>query len=785
MVGFLEMRALRGLTFKLVVGIVAGCGLIYGLIQLDQLRFARGILEAKIENEARNVTATTAERIEAVLLSVERAPRNVAGIVVGERPTREGLWNVLRSAVASDPNVFGAAMAFEPNAFAPGVDSFSPYCFREGADLACKDLGEGDYAYEGWDWYRLPRERQRPVWVEPYFDVGGGDVLMTTFSLPVIRQSGSSADFIGIATADVTLDWLQDYMAEIRVARTGYGFLVTGSGMILTHPDASLVLKRSLNDLAEERADPALKRVAERMASGQSGFEMAAEPTTGKPGFLGYRPLLSGWSLVVVFPERELREDVDALRNRMMAVGLVGGLGLAVVIGLVSRRITRPLGRLARATREVAAGRLDAELPTVSARDEVGQLTSSFRAMQSALQGFIEEVRRSAADQERLESELRIAREIQMSLAPRASQLTSERLRCDVFGLLEPARQVGGDLYDVLVRGREVCFAIGDVSDKGIPAALFMAVTNTIFKDAARELTQPDEILARVNRQLASEGGANMFVTLLCGALDPASGHLSIASGGHTPPVLVPSHGLPRLALEDVGTVVGVIEEIEFHRVELHLAPGDALILYTDGVTEAHDPDQQLFGEERLLASLSDARGADARTLAETVLQAVRHFSRGVPQFDDIAIVVIRRPPLDQGTRTLRLASDLSEIARADEWLELWCRETGIRGEPMEDLRLALEEIVANVVRHGYGEGQPGEIEIRVGLAGDTVRLEVRDHARPFNLLEAPGPDLEVPLDDRPSGGLGVHLVRRLMDRVDYAREEGENRLILERRRDR
>jgi sigma-B regulation protein RsbU (phosphoserine phosphatase) len=404
--------------------------------------------------------------------------------------------------------------------------------------------------------------------------------------------------------------------------------------------------------------------------------------------------------------------------------------------------------------------------------------------MQAALQGFIEEVRRTAADQERLESELRIAREIQMSLAPRASQLTSERLRCDVFGLLEPARQVGGDLYDVLVRGREICFAIGDVSDKGIPAALFMAVTNTIFKDAARELTHPEEILARINRQLAlSEGGANMFVTLLCGVLDPGSGRLSIASGGHTPPVLVPSHGPPRLVLEDVGTVVGVDEGIEFQRVELDLAPGDGLILYTDGVTEAHDAEQQLFGEDRLLASLSGAGGSDARSLAQTVLRAVRHFSRDAPQFDDIAIVAIRRPPLEEKARTLRLGSDLSEIARADEWLGLFCRETGVSGEPVEDLRLALEEVLANVVRHGYGEGQPGEIEVGIGLEGEMVRLEVRDRARPFNVLEAPAPDLEIPLDDRPSGGLGVHLVRRLMDRVDYAREEGENRLVLERRR--
>jgi sigma-B regulation protein RsbU (phosphoserine phosphatase) len=779
-----EIPALSGLTFKLVVGILAGCGAIYSAIQLDQLRAARAILERNVQDEARNVTATTAERIEAVLRSVERAPRNVAGIVARERPRRESLENVLRSAVTSDSNVFGAAMAFEPGAFVPGVRRFSPYCHRTATALVCKDLGEGTYDYERWDWYRLPRERRRPIWVEPYFDVGGGNVLMTTFSVPVVRQDKGSAAIIGIATADVALDWLQEYMAGIHVARTGYGFLVTASGKILTHPDASLVLTRSLGDLARERGDPALQRVAERMAQGQSGFDLAVEPTTGKPCFLGYRPLLTGWSLVVVFPERELREDVNALRNRMTAVGLAGGLALAVVIGLVSRRITRPLGRLARATREVAAGRLDAELPTVDSHDEVGQLTSSFREMQAALQIFIDEVRLSTAAQERLESELRIAREIQMSLVPRAAQLTSERLRCDVFGLLEPARQVGGDLYDILVRGQEICFAIGDVSDKGIPAALFMAVTNTLFKDAARELTHPDEILARVNRQLVAEGGPNMFVTLLCGVLDPGSGRVSIASGGHTSPVLVPGPGPPRLLLEDTGTVVGVVDEIEFRRVDLELAPGDSLILYTDGVTEAQNPEEALFGEARLLASLAERRGPDARAIAEDVLRAVRAFSRGAPQSDDIAILVIRRPSPRERARALRLTSERSEVGRADEWLRLYCRETGVAAEAEEDLRLALEEVLANVVSHGYGEGKAGEIEVRIALAGELVRLEIRDRAQPFNPLDAPPPDLAAPLDERPSGGLGVHLVRRLMDRVDYTREAGENRLVLERRRD-
>jgi sigma-B regulation protein RsbU (phosphoserine phosphatase) len=439
--------------------------------------------------------------------------------------------------------------------------------------------------------------------------------------------------------------------------------------------------------------------------------------------------------------------------------------------------------RLARATNEVAAGRLDAELPDIGSRDEVGQLNASFREMQLALQQHVEEVKRQAAASERLESELRIAREIQAALVPKAAELRSERLRCDVFGVVEPAQDVGGDLFDILPRGEsELCFAIGDVSGKGIPAALFMAVVSTTFKAAAREVEHPDEILARVNRELLAEGGANMFVTLLCGVLDTRSGRLSLASGGHTPPVLVTRSG-PRLLTHGAGTVLGVAAEIEFERVGLRLEPGDCLLLYTDGVTEAENGAEVFFGEERLLAALSGAGASDAAELAHRVLRAVHAFAAGAPPADDIAILALRHLPASAEPRVVRLRSDLTEVARADSWLQAICQELGVAPEPAHDLQLALEEVLANVVRHGYGEGTPGEIEVRALDAGDALRLEVRDRATRYCPLDEAAPPLERSLDERSAGGLGVHLVRQLMDRVDYTYEDGENRLVLERRR--
>jgi sigma-B regulation protein RsbU (phosphoserine phosphatase) len=697
------------------------------------------------------------------------------------RLERATLENLLRAMVGSSPGLFGAAAAFEPFAFDPRLARFAPYCHRQGQELPIKDLGEGSYGYLDWEWYRGPRESGRPRWSEPYFDEGGGNALMMTYSVPISRDGR----FVGVATADVALDWLQGFMTELGIEERGYALLVSRSGRLVTHPDRTLVLSRTLAELAAESKDPALRQVAVEMGAGLSGFVRVRDPVAGAPAWIDFGPLpLEGWSIAVVLRERELLSDAERLERRLATLGLGGAVALSILVVLLARTITRPLSSLARATREVAAGRLDAELPVVASRDEVGQLNASFREMQLALQQYVEEVKRQAADSERLDSELRIAREIQMALVPKGAELRLERLGCDVFGVLEPARDVGGDLFDLLLRREdELCFAIGDVSGKGIPGALYMAVANTVFKTAARELSHPDEILARVNRELLAEGGANMFVTMLCGVMDTRRGRLSLSCGGHTAPVLVPAQGPPRLLSECAGTVVGVDESIEFTRLDLQLLPGDCLLLYTDGVTEAEAPDETLFGEERLLAAVAGAAPAGAQELVQAVQRAVRGFARGAEPSDDVAILALRRLPQPDETRVLRLRSDLAELPRADEWLQAVGRELGVCAEAAHDLQLALEEVLANVVRHGYG-AEAGPIEVRATTAGDCLRLEVRDRAPRFNFLEQAPPALDNPLDERPAGGLGVYLVRRLMDRVEYAFEEGENRLVLERRRD-
>jgi sigma-B regulation protein RsbU (phosphoserine phosphatase) len=775
----------RSLAAKLAFALLGAALAVYLLILVDVQAWTRDMLREHIRRQGDAILEAAAARIEAQLLRVEETPRRLARSLAQGPPSRSALEQELCANVAVSPTVFGSAAAFEPEAFEPGLRGYSPYCYREAGALKVKDLAQEGYDYPTHDWYRLPRDRGEPLWSEPYFDEGGGGVLMATYSVPVRLAAGR---LLGIATADVALEWLQRLMSGIKAGPTGYAFLLSRSGGIVTHPDPRFAMKRGLAALAAERRDPGLVRLAQAIAAGRSGLERTQDLRTGATSFVVFRPLLaSGWNLAVVFPEAETMADVTALERRLRFTGLAGALLLATVVVLVARRITRPLVHLTRAAQDVAAGRLDTPLPERASRDEVGRLTASFAEMQNALSLYIEAVKESTAAEERLASELRVARQIQMSLLPRAEDLSSSRLGCEVFGLLEPARAVGGDFFDVVLRRPgEASFVIGDVSDKGIPAALFMAVTDIHFGAAARELRDPEAVLARVNDALVTENSANMFVTLVCGVLDTGSGSLALASGGHTRPLLVPAAGEPRFLEGDPGTVVGVVPGLTFQRHDLRLEAGDALVLYTDGVTEAHDPHGVLFGEERLLAHLSSQPHQDPGSLAEGVHDAVRAFAGSAPQFDDIAILVVRRSaaaPALAATSEDRLDLDgrTEELARGREWLQAWCASHGVDANAVQDLDLALDEVVANIIGHGYGPERRGGIGLRLALLGDVVRLEVSDRAPAFNPLEAGAPG---PRSAEANGGLGVHLVRQVMDRVVYTRENGKNRLVLERRRE-
>jgi phosphoserine phosphatase RsbU/P len=360
---------------------------------------------------------------------------------------------------------------------------------------------------------------------------------------------------------------------------------------------------------------------------------------------LHYAPVpSSGWSIGVIFPKNELTEDIIQLSKTVIFLGIAGILLLLIAVILNTSSITKQLRSLSQAAERIGTGNLDIELPSVQSGDEVGKLTAAFNYMKTSLGEYIAQLKETTAAKERIESELKIAHDIQMNLLPKTFPPFPDRPEIDIDAAIKPAREVGGDFYDFFLIDRDhLCFVIADVSDKGIPAALFMVITKTLLKAVAALGMNPGEILNAVNRELCKGNDATMFVTIFCSILNIRTGEIHCANAGHNPPLIVRTTGDVAFITARGDIVAGVLEDVRYQTERLFLQPGDFLFLYTDGVTEAVNEAHELFSEERLHKSLTAMSSRPVRDIIPGIVQEIERFSMGMQQqTDDITMMIVQ-----------------------------------------------------------------------------------------------------------------------------------------------
>jgi sigma-B regulation protein RsbU (phosphoserine phosphatase) len=524
----------RGIGLKLILLILTSVTLIFFLIFGYNYLFSRRIIIKNVEKNARNLAQATVNRIDMVLRSVEKVPKSLAYFLESSSYSGGDMIDLLHSVVENNPEIYGSTIAFEPYAYSRNSLCFAPYFYKCKGKIEFKYI---PYKYFYWDWYQIPKELNRPAWTEPYYDVGAGNIIMSTYSVPFYKTVLGKRQLMGVVTADISLSWLQEIIASIKIGQTGYGFLVSKNGTFVTHHDEHLIMNETIFSAAEARADAPLRKLGREMIRGRSGFVPFSSLITGKKCWMVYTPLSSsGWSLGVLFPQDELMADITRLNRIVIFLGLAGFLFLLVVIVLISGSITRPLRALAGAAKDIATGNLDIELPTIKSRDEVGKLADSFNYMKSSLKEYIKELTETTAAKERIESELKIAHDIQMGILHKIFPPFPDRPELDIYATLEPAKEVGGDLYDFFFMDDDhLCFTVGDVSGKGVPASLFMAITMTLIKTKATKGLSPDKVLSRVNEDLSMDNPSMMFVTVFLGILNIRTGELEYSNGGHNP----------------------------------------------------------------------------------------------------------------------------------------------------------------------------------------------------------------------------------------------------------
>jgi len=631
-------RGFRSLTTRLIVWTLLAVGTVYATTVVVSNRLARREAIAAAEREAINETEAGVSRVEDVLHSIEE--RTLAlGEALSVLASRDDVADLLlRRFVEGNRDVYGGAIAWIPGARGERRALYYHRPAEGEGGLEAADLASDAYRFWERDWFKETTRSGQPLWTEPYLDRGGGEAWMVTFAVPFGTAGAAPA---GVVTADVRLRRLDSIVKGIELGRNGFGLLLSRSGFVIaTSERGRLDSEAPLLEQARPEARARLEPIVRRMRAGEPGFARIA--LEGHPFRLTYRPLSrAGWSLAALYPEDELLAEVSWLRAVQGMLALGGLALLALVVVLLSRRLTRPLTALAASALSIARGDLEAPLPPVESRDEVGVLGQAFHDMRDSLREYIRNLRETTAAKERLEGELKVARRIQADMLPRPVAGGAGQ-GYELGATLVPARAVGGDLYDHFLDGSRVFFLVGDVSGKGVGAALFMARAKTVFETVAAREADPGAVLARVNRSLCRDNDAGMFVTAGVGVLDRGTGELAFALAGHDPPLLALADGRPAPASAEGGPVLGLIEQSEFPVNRLRLGQGEALVLYTDGVSEAQDASGEFFGAERLATTVADVRLEPAPAVTARVLEAVRGFAGDAPQSDDITILTLR-----------------------------------------------------------------------------------------------------------------------------------------------
>ncbi len=635
----------RSIAARLLLLVILGTGLVLGSSIARNYAAARRLLEQQAYEKAMGLAAGTASRVDGVVACVEKVARGVAREIEQHPPATEAAGLALLGRVVRDNReVYGSALALPPVG-QPGAASYRPlYAYRHQGRIVSRRLGGPAYRWDTQSWYAEPRTRHQPVWSEPYFDRGGGEALMVTFSVPLFDRHHANA-VGGVITCDVTLPWLEKLLRGMPLGKTGYSFVVSRRGTYMVHPNRYYVLRETVFHAARLVKGEDLTDVARRMVAGGRGYARLTSHVNGRPSRIAFAPIpTTGWSLAVVISQDELLAPIAQLGRQELVAAVVGFLLLSLIALAIAGSITGPIRELEAATRALAGGNLHAALPEIAGEDEVARLARSFSAMRDDLRKYVRDLRETTAANERLASELAIARTIQMSLIPHGTPECLADGAYDLCAVLDPAREVGGDFYTYLMLDDHTLgIAIGDVSGKGVPAAIFMAASTTLLKALWRQDPSPATALRRLNDELVRDNDTSMFVSLSCAALDVRDGTCRYASGGHLPPFLVRGDGsvapLPRVR----GPLVGALPGVPYEEGHLQLAAGDLLFLYTDGVTEAMTPEQELFGAERLTAVLADlfVQGA-LPTALDGMRTALREFAGETEQSDDIAMLAVR-----------------------------------------------------------------------------------------------------------------------------------------------
>ncbi len=598
--------------------------------------FVRRLIVEDARGDTRASAQEAADRLDNAMRSVVISMRGLSDLVANSDLDPDELMTTLRAMVRATPGCAGGLLVLESDD--AGQPLFARYVAADGRD---RDFVADGYDVRAQGWFQRTVAAPDGWWSEPYLNQTAGRVWMVTYNRP-LRPHGRGVMTRGMVSLDLPLSMLTDQFDTLAHLPGWRVSLVAPAGTLAANPDFSVADGLTLEQLIRRTGRLDLLPTAEAVRLRRALQLVHTDALTGEKRFTVVEPVGdSGWSLLVAQSYDLIIERLDRALWLLAGVGTVLALICMLLVRRLSRRISEPVERLTESAAYLAEGHYEQPVPYLRREDEVGLMARTLEHARTSIQQQLREIEEMGAARQKLESELAIARDIQQAMLPPGRVIDRDDRHLEIWAQLEPAKTVGGDFYSFFDSsdGR-LWFAIGDVSDKGIPAALFMARTVTVLEIAARSGTSPAQVLAEASSRLVERNDTCMFTTVLFGRVDPRTGELVLASAGHDPPLLHFADGRCEAVPVETGPPLGFEASVDFPEWHGRLAPGATLLAYTDGITEAFDSQQEAFGLSRVCAALES--GASAQDQCLGLIARVHAFAHPAAQSDDLTVLAMR-----------------------------------------------------------------------------------------------------------------------------------------------
>lgn len=719
---FLSPRAWRSL------GIIVLAASLMELITAIQYYYSRNILEEELEQRVLNELKVKNFALRQVLNSAELTLQEHVWDIRRSLNHPDSTFEACRRLIMVNDHLVGSCLAFSPYYYPERGRIFEPYAYKEADHIKVIQLaGKGNHDYTTHPAYQRVVSDKSPFWSAPYkYKSEMGEQSLTTYSYPLLDNNG---EVIVVCGLDVSLSWLGDTLNAQRIYPSSFGLFLTPDFQLIAGPSENQVSRNRQNQVVELISE----RVANRKITNSKDVEFIEYYDKEKKE-TAYIYMLSMktdpyWRAALVCYDKEAFGQLDRLRL-LITLLLTAGI---ILIGFIIYRTVHSIIRLQKANLE----------------------------------------------RQRIGNELQVAKNIQKTMLPATFSSFADCEDIDIYGMLLPAREVGGDLFDYFLRDEKLFFCIGDVSGKGVPSAMVMAQTHSLFRMATAHENDPGRVVQAINEIACQHNESNMFVTFFVGVLDLPTGILHYCNAGHDRPILIGST-IEKLTAE-ANIPLGVLDGYKFKKQDIVLGNNSMLFLYTDGLTEAMDASHQQFGIHRILQQLEMAH-EDCLSLINEMTDSVHQFVQNAEQSDDLTMMAIsyhRQEKTLLLDEHITLQADVHQTTQLNAFVNDVCQKIQLDKSLVKKLRLGVEEAVVNVMDYAYQEGTLGKIVVEAKVDNHMLRFVIKDWGIAFDPTKITKADTTQSAEARPIGGLGILLMRELMDTVNYERIGNCNILTL------